>query len=44
MNFDRVGAGSWTLGHDGDCKVNEGALLPVEARLESFDQIFGVLL
>jgi hypothetical protein len=42
--IERIESGRWTLGHDGDYKVNEGPLLPVEARLESFDQIFGVLL
>ncbi len=42
--IERIDSGQWTLGHDGDYKVNQGPQLPPEARLESFDQIFGVLL
>ncbi len=41
--IDRIESGEWPLGHDGDYKVNQGPRLLSEARLESFDQIFGVL-
>jgi len=42
--IDRIESGEWTLGHDGDYKVNQSPRLLSEARLESFDQIFGVIL
>jgi hypothetical protein len=42
--IDRIESEEWTLGHDGDYKVNQGPRLLSEARLESFDQTFGVLL
>lgn len=40
----RIESGKWKLAPDGDYKINQGPQLPAEARLDSFDQIFGVLL
>jgi len=42
--IEKIESGNWTLGNDGDYKINQGSMLSSEARLKTYEQIFGVLL